>query len=401
MNARVLELEREIGIASAHAHATMARVAVAEYAEIGDLGDGFRSIPHWLAVWTGFDPFTGAELLRVGQALRSLPLLAAAFAAGELSFDKVRQATTVATAETDELMTTLAKGASGSQLRRICRSLRRILETESTRPVRRGLWSRIEEDGMLRLVAILPPEDGELVMKAIESVAAASPLPEETYEPVAARRSDALVAMAESVLAGGAPGLVVAGAAPQMVVHVDVGVLTGETPDGVCNLENGVALSANVARRIGCDADIIPVIERDGLPIDIGRKHRSAPTRLRRALEIRDRFCKFPGCGVPAQRAHAHHHEPWYFGGGTNLGDMLLLCAYHHGRLHEGAFRIVKAGGDFRFETSDGHVIGAAMPGRLPEPLAAGAETARAEWGGAKPDYDHLMFVIGDAFVPN
>ncbi|TMC77937.1 MAG: DUF222 domain-containing protein, partial [Chloroflexi bacterium] len=93
----------------------------------------------------------------------------------------------------------------------------------------------------------------------------------------AARRADALVAISEHVLSGVAGGLVVAGEARQVVVHVDVGVLTGEAPDGLCQLANGAPLSAAAARRIGCDAEIIPVIERDGLPIDVGRKHRSAP----------------------------------------------------------------------------------------------------------------------------
>ena len=101
-------LEREICLSSAQAHAAMARVtaAAAEFDEIGGWGaGGIKSFPHWLAIWAGFDSNTGAELLRVGQALRALPLLSAAFAAGELSFDKVRQATSVATPDTDELMT--------------------------------------------------------------------------------------------------------------------------------------------------------------------------------------------------------------------------------------------------------------------------------------------------------
>ena len=80
---------------------------------------------------------------------------------------------------------------------------------------------------------------------------------------------------------------------------------------------------------------------------------------------------------------------------------MLLLCRFHHCRFHEAAYRIAKVGNDFRFETNDGHVIGAAPTGPPPEPESACEETARAQWGGAKPDYDHLMFVIGDAFVPN
>lgn len=397
------DLERDLTLSCAQAHAAMARVAVAaaEFDEIGGWADGgIKSFAHWLAIWGGFDAHTGAELLRVGNAMRSLPLLSAAFARGELSFDKMRQLTTVATPDTDELMISIARGASGSQLARICRSLRRMTQVEGSRHSRRGLWSRIEEDGMLRLVALLPPEEGELAMRAIESVTAQRELPDDAIEPVSARRADGLVAMAEHVLAGGAPDLVAAGEARQMVVHVDVGVLTGELPDGACNLENGIRLSASAARRIGCEAEIIPVIERDGLPIDVGRKHRAAPQRLRRALEVRDRFCRYPGCGVPARRAQAHHHDPWYLGGETNLADMLMLCWFHHARFHDGAYRIVKAGGDFRFETNDGRVIGAPQPAEDLALAAVAEGAAWAEWGGAHLDFDHTMWVLGSRAGP-
>jgi len=175
--ARALEVEELLGRLSAQAHASMAGVALAaaEFDELGGWCDGgIRSFPHWLTINMGFDPHTGKELLRVGHALKNLPLIAAAFAAGQLSFDKVRQITTVATPDTDELMLEIGRGASGSQLERICRSLRRIKELESPghdqkQLARRGLWTHFDEDGMLRLVAKLPAEDAAVVIAAIES----------------------------------------------------------------------------------------------------------------------------------------------------------------------------------------------------------------------------------------
>src|SRR5438309_7974927 len=291
--ARARELEDRLGQLSAQAHASMAGVAIAaaEFDELGAWCDGgIRSFPHWLTINMGFDPHTGKELLRVGQALKSLPLIAAAFGAGQLSFDKVRQITSVATADTDELMLEIGRGASGSQLERICRSLRWIKELESPdheqkELAKRGLWTHLDEDGMMRLVAKLPAEDAAVVVAALESITGSRPVPDSSGDEVpdpaedrwAARRADALVAMSEHVICGAAGGLVVAGEAHQVVVHVDVGVLTGKAPDGLCQLANGAPLSAAAARRIGCDAEIIPVLERDRLPIDVGRKHRSAP----------------------------------------------------------------------------------------------------------------------------
>ena len=387
-------------------------LAAAEFDEIGGWCEGgIRSFAHWLSITTGFDPHTGKELLRVGKALRSLPLIAAAFAAGQLSYDKVRQITTVARPETDELMLGIGHGASGSQLARICRSLRRMREADAPRHdqeglAKRGLWTHFDEDGMMRLVAKLPAEDGAVVMAAIESITGSRPVPDSSGDAVpdpaedrwAARRVDALVAMSEHVLSGVAGGLVVAGEARQVVLHVDVGVLTGETPDGLCQLENGAPLSAAAARRIGCDAEIIPVIEREGLPIDVGRKYRSAPQRLRRALEVRDRFCRFPGCSVPAQQTHAHHLEHWALGGPTTLDNMILLCGFHHRSYHDGGYRIVKVADGCRFETDDGHVIGHRLLPPADLQTTFHPETARAEWGGERMDFDHMMFVLEPHF---
>jgi hypothetical protein len=139
----------------------------------------------------------------------------------------------------------------------------------------------------------------------------------------------------------------------------------------------------------------VPVTERDGLPIDVGRARRSISTSLRRAIEVRDRFCRFPGCGVPAHRTEGHHVEHWIDGGATERDNVVLLCLFHHQRLHEGAFQVIKTpGGGFKFETSDGHMIGERnliAPQVQPSfPL----ETARALWGGETLDFDHLMYIL-------
>jgi hypothetical protein len=405
------ELDERLGQYSALAHASMAKVAsaAADFDEIGGWGSpGIHSLSHWLSINMGFDPRTGSELLRVGQALRALPGVAEAFAAGRLSFDKVRQITSVATPATEEMLLEIARGATGSQLARICSELRRYAEAEARdhdqrQKASRGLWSHVDDDGMMRLVAKLPAEDGAIVMAALESITGCKPpanqsdaeVKDPADEPWAARRADALVAMSNHVLAGGAPNLVKSSGSRQVVIHVDVGVLTGEEPQGRNLVEGGAPLSREAARRIGCDCQIVPVTERDGLPIDVGRARRTISAPLRRAIEIRDRFCRFPGCGVPAHRTEGHHVEHWIDGGATERDNVVLLCLFHHQRLHEGAFQVIKApGGSFKFVTSDGHVIGErnlVAPQTQPSfPL----ETSRALWGGETLDFDHLMYIL-------
>src|SRR6202162_4029132 len=398
---------------SAVAYAALAQVAKAsaEFDAICGWGaGGIRSFPHWLSIQTGFDIHTGAELLRVGQAMRLLPKIGAAFEAGQLSFDKARQITTVATPATEEVLLEIARGASGAQLARICRSLRRIAEAESPQQAddhlsRRGIWMHWDEHGMLELVARLTPEDAAVVQAALESITGTRPVPEPTDDGVkdpaddrwAASNGDALVSMCEHLLAGGADNLITSTAARQVVVHVDVGVLTGEAADGHCYVEGGAPLSVGAARRLGCDAEAVAVTERNGLPIDVGRKQRIVPERSRLALHVRDRFCRFPGCGVPAHRTEAHHHEHWALGGETNLDNLLLLCGFHHRRHHAGAYRIRKTLDGFSFETDDGHVIQPPPRDPVAYDRVVPSVLPRALWGGEEMQFDHAVSVIFDA----
>src|SRR5258708_1117678 len=389
----------------------MAKVALAaaDFDEIEGWGSpGIRSFTHWLSINMGFDPHTGSELLRVGQALKKLPRIAEAFSAGHLSFDKARQITSVAAPATEEMLLEIARGASGSQLARICSSLRRYAEAEAIdhdqrQMASRGLWSHIDDDGMMRLIAKLPAEDGAIVMAALESITGSKPpansadaeVKDPADDPWAARRADALVAMSNHAVGGGAADVVKSAPTRQVVVHVDVGMLTGEETDGRTFMEGGAPLSREAARRIGCDCQIVPVIERDGLPIDVGRARRTISAPLRRAIEVRDRFCRFPGCGVPAHRAEGHHVVHWPDGGATERDNIVLLCLVHQQGLHDGGVQVVKTpGGGFKFETSDGHVIGERnLVAPQTQPSSA-LQTARSQWGGAPMDFDHLMCIL-------
>jgi hypothetical protein len=78
----------------------------------------------------------------------------------------------------------------------------------------------------------------------------------------------------------------------------------------------------------------------------VGRAHRTAPVRLRRALEVRDQHCAFPDCNVEVSRTHAHHVREWFRDNGpTNLDNLVLLCGRHHHTVHEGRWRITPTPG--------------------------------------------------------
>ncbi len=106
------------------------------------------------------------------------------------------------------------------------------------------------------------------------------------------------------------------------------------------HLDDGTRLSHETSRRLSCDASRVQVTHApDGSVLDVGRKTRTIPPALRRALETRDRGCRFPGCGL--RFTDAHHVEHWADGGETRLANMLLLCRLHHRLLHEGGWRVV------------------------------------------------------------
>ncbi len=433
------ELENEIGGLAGHLHAATAHFVdrVTAFDESQQwAGIGLRNCAHWLTIATGIDLYNAREMLRVGHTLRVLPLIHEAFAAGRLSFDKVRAITHVATAEDEALWLELAVQASGAQLARICRAYRYALAVDDPeRAARRRARRRVvswwlDEDGMLALYATLPPEEGRLVLNAIEAAvvrpvptgapvvcdsptdgaAAGDPCAErEPDHPVGARRADALVRICERWLADAAAGTPAGAARPELVVHVDADTLRSPDAGGRCHIEDGPAIAVEAARRLGCDASVVTVLERDGVPVDVGRSRRLVTGRLRRALQLRDQGCRYPGCPVPAVETEGHHVVHWVDGGRTDLANLVSLCRFHHHRHHDGAFRIMATEksphserGDFRFETADGraiavretHGIADQAMSWLPDTTAITPKTPAAAGGGEHFDLDHTIVVV-------
>jgi hypothetical protein len=124
-----------------------------------------------------------------------------------------------------------------------------------------------------------------------------------------------------------------------VVLHVDEATLDAEAEPGRSELEDGTRVSAETSRRIACDAPLVRVVHgANGKEARVEAKTRTVPLRMRRALEIRDRGCRFPGCGC--RFTDAHHIQHWADGGATRLDNLVLLCRTHHRLLHEGGFKL-------------------------------------------------------------
>ena len=130
-----------------------------------------------------------------------------------------------------------------------------------------------------------------------------------------------------------------------------------------------ICVSAETSRRLACDASVVEVKRgADGSVLDVGRRTRTIPPALRRALEIRDSGCRFPGCGL--RFTDAHHIVHWADGGETALSNLILLCGHHHRALHEEGFRVrAREGGTFQFFDRTGWPL----PNHAP--LVSGAST--------------------------
>ena len=152
-----------------------------------------------------------------------------------------------------------------------------------------------------------------------------------------------------------------------VTVHIDASDMTGHTGDGT-------AIPAETCRRLCCDAGITPVIEdADGATLDVGRKTRTIPAAIRRALDLRDGGCQFPGC-THTRFVDGHHIRHWADGGETRLDNLVLLCRHHHRLVHEGGFCCERTtGGEIVFRDRRDQDLPSSMPlpGLNPDALQA------------------------------
>jgi hypothetical protein len=323
----------------------------------------YPNCAEWLSWRCGITLSTAREKVRTAQALRDLPAISLAFREGRLSYTKVRALTRVAAQHGEDLLLRYALDATAPDVEERCRQIRNV-QPDSVNDARRAWearWlsaSRNPARGTLCMRVELPIEVGELVLKAIERAmeqdGVAEPIAETSKSTFFSQQADALVAIVRAYLDLGAPasGADSASIADryQVVVHVDEAALRGGAGRADAPLET--------VKRIACDASLVVVTEDErGTPLDVGRKQRIVSTPLRRALMARDRHCRFPGCHR-ARFVEAHHVHHWVEGGETNVDNLMLLCWYHHGLLHQGGFRIRRDyQGEHYFVRADGRVI--------------------------------------------
>lgn len=367
-------LGEEIALLSSQIDATTHRLltAIRKFDEAEGWGaQGALTCAHWLTWRIGVGPGAAREYVRVARALADLPKIDEALRLGKVSYCKVRALTRCADPENEGELLMLAMHSTGAQLEKIVAKYRRVLRVDGHIPVDDPDFRFVRKSGtqmgMVRITAQLLPEEAAIVLKALEiardrASESHEDVSAETSEGLGARleaerrdtadRVDGLLWLAEATLAGQVGDS--ATKPVEVVVHVDASEID-RAPES--SMDDGRCLEPETTARLLCDTGIVEVTEdATGTPLDVGRRTRTIPPALKRALRTRDGGCRFPSC--TRTRTDGHHIVPWADGGATALGNLVSLCRRHHRFVHEAGWQIeIRDGNELLFYDTDGRLL--------------------------------------------
>jgi hypothetical protein len=334
----------------------------------GWANSGFLSLAAWLAWRIDISPVAAREYVRVARALGELERVDAAFAAGELSYSKVRAITRVATPETEQDFLDVSTNATASQIERLSAAYRRTRVDPKEPPMDQRRFVRRSDtaSGMVRIEVQLPPEQAAVVWEALSAAldagrgqddSAPADASAETKRPefdpgqLPAERADALVNVAQAYLTHSPRTL---GAGYELVLMTTKEQLELGAAGVGGFLRDGTPVPLHVARMLACDCSRVDVdVAQSGEILDVGRARRSIPSAIGRALWLRDGGCRAPGCGR-RHHLHAHHIEEWADGGKTAASNLILLCPGHHLQVHEGNLSVHLRDGKLELQNRHG-----------------------------------------------
>jgi hypothetical protein len=300
-----------------------------------------------------------------------MPLTRRALEAGDISMSAVRlllaarDADTEAFARSEAQLVEAARIHCMGDLQKVTAYWRQGVERERAAEgddklrERRRLHASVSFLGMVRVDGDLDPETGETLLTALGAVldAEARNRGEDDVRTPAQRRADALGEICRQWL-DRSDRPAVAGERPHVSVTLTTEAMRGD-PGASSELDHTGPVDAEMARRLACDASVRRVVlSGRSEPLDVGRKTPVIPPAMRRAVIVRDRHCRFPGCDRPQTWCDAHHAVHWADGGPTALPNLLLLCRRHHRMVHgRGGFTLALLDGCPVFRRPDGSLL--------------------------------------------
>jgi len=344
----------------------------------------------------------------------------------------------VATPENEQFLLYIAEHGTASHMEflvrkyRYCKRLQEPRESENWKRYK-DLHCYQDEMGMTVISARLPPEEGALVVRALELIQAENRRKKEEVEEAVVKemevkvdsnnvsaetfsqgmskedfladKASALVHLAESYLnsnnikeSGNSLG-----EKYQVFLHINANAASIDckvSQSDHCSIDNKRFLTAEVAKRLACDASLSTVLEdNQGNVLNIGRRSRIVPRAMSHALRIRDGGCVYPSC-CQNHYTDAHHIQHWAEGGETNMENLVTLCRYHHGLLHKGEYHLHRdESGDLVFTNSRNELITRSFYPQFPGNPSADEcldpdideHTTKSKWLGERLDIDHTL----------
>ncbi|MCX6399898.1 MAG: DUF222 domain-containing protein [Propionibacteriales bacterium] len=365
--------------------AAQAELRLRVLASSDDVADetGARDAAAWVSHATRADPLTARADLHLAKALEDRPLVAAGMREGQVSQAQARVIVAGLDALPDEVGPDVTASAERElvgyaadfrpkELRRLARHILdvvapeiadeeagRQLEAEERRAREKAsLRFRDLGDGRTRVWGVLPTAVAERLKVYLQAFT--SPRSSERLDTSLVPRDCstnlrqdrayawALAALLEALDPDNLPEH--GGDATTVIVTMTLEQLRAELAAAGL-LSGGEEISASEARRLACQAQIIPaVLGGRSEVLELGRSQRLASRAQRKALRLRDRGCRAEGCTVPAAWTEAHHLKPWSEGGKTDLNDLISFCNHDHHKIHDPAYtHEFLANGDVRF----------------------------------------------------
>ena len=306
----------------------------------------------WLASKTGLVRNAAARLAKTARFVARHPQTAKALDAGDVTVPHVEMLAAVAHRRDDlydEHETVLLDAATTVEVQDFPQVTRRWASLADDELARREAGFAFERRG----ITLSPTTTGSVVSGFLDPEAAAvvGNLLDELQRPEgradtrtqAQRRADALMLLCERARGGNLPdSRPIAGAEVMMSHDVFAGHTFAHLDDLQCEIEGFGSIPRVTAERMLCDCALGRVVQGRSQILDLGRRTRTVPDRLRRAITIRDQHCQFPGCRAPASWCDAHHLVLWTRGGETNEENLALLCRRHHVAVHEGGWKLAR-----------------------------------------------------------
>jgi len=305
----------------------------------------------WLRWKCNFSPAAASDRVAVSRELERLPQATQAFADGDFSYPHAAMIARTAEklgekmeANAETILVSAAKELDLGRLHVVTVKLRHFMDPDSVREEaneshqRRFLSLSQTLEGVFYINGRFDAEGGAILQTALNALGG-PPTPDDKRTP-RQRRADLLVELARQQLDGGnLPE--VGGQRPHLAVTVSMATLANQPGSPAADLEWAQPIPAETARRLACDAAVTPIFfgSESDQP-QAGQTSRSISGSQRKALVVRDKGCRFPGCDRPPDWTDAHHLQHWADGGKHVMDNLVLLCRRHHRKVHEEGWQL-------------------------------------------------------------